>query len=41
METIAIVVAEVLNAAWMIGLVVVAWRMQDSEPRGLAEASGE
>lgn len=28
---IAIVLAEVLNLAWMIWLVVVAWRMQDSE----------
>ena len=31
-HTIAIVVAEVLSLAWMIWLVVVAWRMQDSEP---------
>jgi hypothetical protein len=30
-HTIAIVLAEVLNAVWMIWLVVVAWRMQDSE----------
>jgi hypothetical protein len=29
-HTIAIVLAEVLNLAWMIWLVVVAWRMQDS-----------
>ena len=36
-ETIAIVLAEVLNVAWMIWLVVVAWRMQDSEPRRLAD----
>jgi hypothetical protein len=27
----AIVLAEVLNLAWMIWLVVVIWRMQDSE----------
>jgi hypothetical protein len=31
-HTIAIVPAEVLNLAWMIMLLVVAWRMQDSEP---------
>jgi hypothetical protein len=30
-HTIAIVLAEVLNLTWMIWLVVVAWRMQDSE----------
>jgi hypothetical protein len=30
-HTIAIVLAWVLNVAWMIWLVVVAWRMQDSE----------
>jgi hypothetical protein len=30
-HTIAIVLAEGLNAAWMIWLVVVAWRMPDSE----------
>ncbi|MFG2558398.1 DUF4386 family protein [Streptomyces sp. NPDC048496] len=30
-ETIAIVLAFVLDVAWMIWLVVVAWRMQDSE----------
>jgi hypothetical protein len=30
-ETIAIVLAFVLDLAWMIWLVVVAWRMQDSE----------
>ena len=29
-HTIAIVLAEVLSLAWMIWLVVVAWRMQDS-----------
>jgi hypothetical protein len=33
----AIVLAEVLDAVWMIWLVVVAWRMQDSEPRRLAD----
>jgi hypothetical protein len=38
-ETIAIVLAEVLNLAWMIWRVVVAWRMQDSEPRRLADES--
>jgi hypothetical protein len=32
-ETIAIVLAEVLNLVWMIWLVVVAWRMKDSESR--------
>ena len=31
-HTIAIVLAEVLNVAWMIWLVVVAWRMPDSKP---------
>jgi len=31
-HTIAIVLAEVLNVAWMIWLVVVAWRMPASEP---------
>ena len=36
-QTIAIVLAWVLNVAWMIWLVVVAWRMQDSEPRRLAD----
>jgi hypothetical protein len=30
-HTIAIVLAEVLNVAWMTWLLVVAWRMQDSE----------
>ena len=33
-ETITIVVAFVLDLAWMIWLVVVAWRMQDSEAQG-------
>jgi hypothetical protein len=31
-HTLAIVLAEVLNLAWMIWLLVVAWRMQDLEP---------
>lgn len=31
-HTIAIVLAEVLNLAWMTWLVVVAWRMPDSLP---------
>src|SRR5262249_32035228 len=35
-ETISIVLAFVLDLAWMIWLVVVAWRMQDSEMRRLA-----
>ena len=39
-ETIAIVLAFVLDLAWMIWLVVVAWRMQDSEPRRLADEGG-
>ncbi|HET7564099.1 MAG TPA: hypothetical protein VFJ96_03845 [Gemmatimonadaceae bacterium] len=30
-ETITIVLAFVLDLAWMIWLVVVAWRMQDAE----------
>ena len=34
----AIVLAEVLDVVWMIWLVVVAWRMQGSEPRRLADA---
>lgn len=35
--SIAIVVAWVLGLAWMIWLVVVAWRMKDSEPGRLAD----
>ena len=35
--SIAIVLAEVLDVVWMIWLVVVAWRMQHSEPRRLAD----
>jgi uncharacterized protein DUF4386 len=31
-HTFAIVLAEVLNLAWMIWLVVIGWRMRDSEP---------
>ncbi|HET8626330.1 MAG TPA: hypothetical protein VFL91_02870 [Thermomicrobiales bacterium] len=38
--TLAIVLAEVLNAVWMIWLVVVAWRMRDASPRRLADAGG-
>jgi hypothetical protein len=34
-HTIAIVLAEVLNIAWMIWLLVVAWRMPDSEAASL------
>jgi hypothetical protein len=33
-HTIAIVLAEVLNAGWMIWLVVVAWRTEDSAAPG-------
>jgi len=33
----AIVLAEVVDVVWMIWLVVVAWRMQDSEPRRVAD----
>jgi hypothetical protein len=33
----AIVLAEVLDVVWMIWLVIVAWRMQSSEPRRLAD----
>ena len=33
----AIVLAEVVDVVWMIWLVVVAWRMPDSEPRRLAD----
>ena len=33
----AIVLAEVLDVVWMIWLVVVAWRMQESEARRLAD----
>jgi hypothetical protein len=36
----AIVLAEVLDVVWMSWLVVVAWRMQDSEPRRLADEGG-
>lgn len=36
--TLAIVLAEVLNAAWMIWLVVVAWRLREAAPRRLADA---
>ncbi len=36
-NSIAIVVAWVLDVVWMIWLVVVAWRMQDLEPRPLAD----
>jgi hypothetical protein len=32
-HTIAIVLAEVLNVAWMIWLVVVAWRLRNSQQR--------
>ncbi|HEX8032476.1 MAG TPA: hypothetical protein VF510_01440 [Ktedonobacterales bacterium] len=35
--SIAIVLAYFLDVVWMIWLVVVAWRMQDSEPRRLAD----
>jgi hypothetical protein len=38
--SIAIVLSWVLGVAWMIWLVVVAWRMQDSQPRRLADAGG-
>jgi hypothetical protein len=37
MHDIAIILTEVLNLAWMIWLVVVAWRMPDSEARRLAD----
>jgi Domain of unknown function (DUF4386) len=36
-ETIAIVLAFVLDLVWMIWLVAIAWRMRDSEPRRLAD----
>jgi hypothetical protein len=36
-ETIAIVLAFVLDLAWMIWLVVVAWRMEIRRPRRLAD----
>ena len=36
-QSVAIVLAWVLSLAWMIWLVVVAWRMQDSDPRCLAD----
>jgi hypothetical protein len=38
----AIVLAEVLDVAWMVWLLVVAWRMKDSEPlsRRLADQGG-
>jgi hypothetical protein len=36
-ESIAIVLAWVLSLAWMIWLVIVAWRMPDAEPHRLAD----
>jgi hypothetical protein len=39
-ETIAIVLAWVLDLAWMIWLVVVAWRMRDAAPGRLADEGG-
>ena len=36
----AIVLAWALSLAWMIWLVVVAWRMKDLEPRRLADEGG-
>jgi len=39
--SIAIVRAWVLSLVWIIWLVVVAWRMQDSEPDRLAEEGGD
>ena len=33
----AIVLAEVVDVVWMIWLLVVAWRMKELEPRGLAD----
>jgi hypothetical protein len=33
----AIVLAEVVDVVWMIWLVVVAWRMQELEPRRVAD----
>ena len=33
----AIVLAEVVDVVWMIWLVVIAWRMQDSQPRRLPD----
>lgn len=36
----AIVLAEVLDVIWMIWLLVVAWRMQDADPRRRADAGG-
>jgi hypothetical protein len=39
-QSITIVLAWVLSLAWMIWLVVVAWRMDDSEPHRLANEGG-
>ena len=39
-ESIVIVLAWVLDVVWMIWLVIVAWRMQESEPRRLADEGG-
>jgi hypothetical protein len=39
--SIAIVLAYFLDLVWMIWLLVVAWRMQDSEPRRLADEGGD
>ena len=38
--SIAIVLAWVLGLAWMIWLVVAAWRMPDAEPHRLADEGG-
>ena len=38
--SIAIVLAWVLDVAWMVWLVVIAWPMKGSEPRRLADAGG-
>jgi hypothetical protein len=37
----AIVLAEALDVVWMIWLLVVAWRMQDSDPHRLADEGGD
>jgi hypothetical protein len=36
----AIVLAEILDVIWMVWLLVVAWRMQDSDPHRLADEGG-
>jgi hypothetical protein len=36
-QSVAIVLGWVLSLVWMVWLIVVAWRMRESEPRRLAD----